>query len=90
MAQFIFQALQSLTCVNPSAKQGQQTVQQAQTIMERLETAVKKVLDSLRTTVGVGVRGKKIPRHCGKVTVSLFGPVEICYLILIVISRFVS
>ena len=56
MAQFIFQALQSLASVNASAKRDQRIVQQAQATMERLENAVKKVLDSMKTTVGVGVR----------------------------------
>lgn len=55
MAQFIFQALQSLASIKPTAEQGQRTVQQVQALMERLENAVKKVLDSMRTTVGVGV-----------------------------------
>ena len=55
MAQYIFQALQSLACIKPTAEQGQRTVQQVQAFMERLENAVKKVLDSMRTTVGVGV-----------------------------------
>ncbi|XP_078359070.1 BLOC-3 complex member HPS1-like [Oculina patagonica] len=58
VAQFIFQALQSLASIMPSVKQGQRTVQQAQAIMERLETAVKKVLDSMRTTVGVAVENQ--------------------------------
>ena len=55
MAQFIFQALQSLACIKPTAEQGQRTVQQVQALMEKLENAVRKVLDSMRTTVGVGV-----------------------------------
>ena len=55
MAQFIFQALQALACIKPTAEQGQRTVQQVQALMEKLENAVKKVLDSMRTTVGVGV-----------------------------------
>ena len=55
MAQFIFQALQSLSCIKPTVEQGQRTVQQVQALMEKLENAVKKVLDSMRTTVGVGV-----------------------------------
>jgi len=55
VAQFIFQALQSLASIKPTAEQGQRTVQQVQALMERLENAVKKVLDSMRTTVGVGV-----------------------------------
>lgn len=59
MAQFIFQALQSLACIKPTAEQGHRTVQQVQALMERLENAVKKVLDSMRTTVGVGVRSYK-------------------------------
>jgi len=55
VAQFIFQTLQSLACIKPTAEQGQRTVQQVQALMERLENAVRKVLDSMRTTVGVGV-----------------------------------
>lgn len=58
VAQFIFQALQSLACLKPTAEQGQRTVQQVQALMERLENAVKKVLDSMRTTVGVAVENQ--------------------------------
>ena len=56
MALFIYQTLQSLACIKPSAAQGQRTVQQAQALMERLETNFRKVLEALRTTVGVGVQ----------------------------------
>ena len=63
MAQFIYQALQSLASIKPSNKQSQRTVQQAQAIMERLETTLKKVLDSMRTTVGVGVRSYKVAQE---------------------------
>ena len=52
---FIYQALQSLASIKPSAEQGQRTVLQAQALMERLETSVKRVLESMRTPVGVGV-----------------------------------
>ncbi|KAJ7392405.1 hybrid polyketide synthetase [Desmophyllum pertusum] len=58
VAQFIYQALQSLASIKPSNKQSQRTVQQAQAIMERLETTLKKVLDSMRTTVGVAVENQ--------------------------------
>ena len=54
MASFIYQALQSLSSIKPSAAQGQRTQQQAQALMERLETTVRKVLECFRTTVGVG------------------------------------
>ena len=47
--------LQSLACIKPTAKQTQKTHQQAQALVERLETTIKKVVESLRTTVGVGV-----------------------------------
>ena len=51
----IYQMLQSLACLKPTAKQNQKTHQQAQALVERLETAVRKVVESLRTTAGVGV-----------------------------------
>ena len=57
MALFIYQALQSMACIKPTADQGQRTVQQAQALMERLETSVRKVLEAMRTTVGVGMLG---------------------------------
>ena len=53
MALFIYQALQLIAGIKPST--GQRTVQQVQALMERLETAVKKVVESLRSTVGVGM-----------------------------------
>lgn len=51
----IYQMLQSLACLKPTAKQNQKTHQQAQALVERLETTVRKVVESLRTTAGVGV-----------------------------------
>ena len=53
VALFIYQALQLIAGIKPST--GQRTVQQVQALMERLETAVKKVVESLRSTVGVGM-----------------------------------
>lgn len=58
VATFIYQALESLASVKPSAKQGQRTVPQAQAIMEKLETSVKRVLESMRTPVGVAVENQ--------------------------------
>ena len=54
VALFIYQALQCLSSIKPSAAQGQRTQQQAQALMEKLETTVRKVLECFRTTVGVG------------------------------------
>lgn len=58
VAVFIYQALQSLASIKPSAEQGQRTVLQAQALMERLETSVKRVLESMRTPVGVAVENQ--------------------------------
>lgn len=58
VALFIYQALQSMACIKPTADQGQRTVQQAQALMERLETSVRKVLEAMRTTVGVAVENQ--------------------------------
>ena len=55
VALLIYQMLQSLACLKPTAKQNQKTHQQAQALLERLETTVKKVGEALRTTAGVGV-----------------------------------
>lgn len=58
VALFIYQALQSLASIKPSAAKGQRTPQQTQAIMERLETTVGKVLDSFGTIVGVAVENQ--------------------------------
>lgn len=55
VALLIYQMLQSLACVRPTAKQNQKTHQQAQALVERLETTVRKVLEALRMAAGVGV-----------------------------------
>jgi len=62
VALFIYQALQLIAGIKPST--GQRTVQQVQALMERLETAVKKVVESLRSTVGVAVENQvRTVRH---------------------------
>lgn len=58
VALHIYQTLQSLACIKPSAGQSRRTQQQAQVLMERLETSVRKVLEALRTTLGVAVENQ--------------------------------
>lgn len=56
MASFIYQALQSLASIKPSEDQGQRTAHQAQTLLEKLEASVRRVLEPIRTAVGVGMQ----------------------------------
>jgi len=58
VALLIYQMLQSLACLKPTAKQNQKTHQQAQALLERLETTVKKVGEALRTTAGVALENQ--------------------------------